>query len=279
MNGTDDNCSNCGIKEFAQHEQWQKGEQVSEKGICWSVPVSCFMISVLLPVVSCASAHGTKFSANTIITRIKENTFFIVNEANVFFYLPLTKDKVFLFFCNKSPPCPTNPANIKSLENLNLHQTFEQLLKAHELLVYKICRLYGDTEDDRKDLFQDIVIQLWRAYPKFRGDAKFSTWLYRIGLNVAITQFRKQKNKIYATDIESLNIAIADDNYSTEKDEQFKEMYAAIEKLNAIEKAIVMLYLEDKSYDEMEEILGISNGNLRVKMNRIKEKLRQITKN
>ena len=164
------------------------------------------------------------------------------------------------------------------MENSNLHQSFEILLKEHELLVYKICRLYGNTDDDRQDLFQDIVIQLWKAYPKFRGEAKFSTWLYRIGINVAITQFRKHKNKIYATDIESLNISIADDTYSTLKDEQSQELYAAIEKLNDIEKAIIMLYLEDKSYDEMEEIMGISNGNLRVKMNRIKEKLRQITK-
>lgn len=164
------------------------------------------------------------------------------------------------------------------MENSNLHQSFETLLKEHELLVYKICRLYGNTDDDRQDLFQDIVIQLWKAYPKFRGEAKFSTWLYRIGINVAITQFRKHKNKIYATDIESLNISIADDTYSTLKDEQSQELYAAIEKLNDIEKAIIMLYLEDKSYDEMEEIMGISNGNLRVKMNRIKEKLRQITK-
>lgn len=164
------------------------------------------------------------------------------------------------------------------MENSNQHQTFEHLLKAHELLVWKICRLYGKTEDDRQDLFQDIVIQLWKAYPKFRGDAKFSTWLYRIGLNVAITQFRKFKSRIYATDIESLNIAIADDTYSMVKEEQSQELYAAIEKLNDIEKAIVMLYLDDKTYDEMEEILGISNGNLRVKMNRIKEKLRQITK-
>lgn len=164
------------------------------------------------------------------------------------------------------------------MEKSNLHQSFEILLKEHELLVYKICRLYGNTDDDRQDLFQDIVIQLWRAYPKFRGEAKFSTWLYRIGLNVAITQFRKHKNKIYAADIESLNISIADDPYSTVKDEQSQELYAAIEKLNDIEKAIIMLYLEDKSYEEMEEIMGISNGNLRVKMNRIKEKLRQITK-
>ena len=146
-------------------------------------------------------------------------------------------------------------------------------------MVYKICRLYGKTDDDRNDLFQDIIVQLWNAYPKFRGDAKFSTWLYRIGLNVAITQYRKHKNRIYATDIEGLNLELPEEVYSTQQEEKFQTMYTAIEQLNDIEKAIVMLYLEDKSYDEMEEILGISNGTLRVKMNRIKEKLRQITKN
>lgn len=145
-------------------------------------------------------------------------------------------------------------------------------------MVYKICRLYGNSDEDRQDLFQEIIIQLWKAYPKYRGDAQFGTWLYRIGLNVAITQYRKQKNKIYATDIETLNIELPDATINTEEEENFQKMYAAIEKLNDIEKAIVMLYLEDKSYDEMEDILGISNGTLRVKMNRIKEKLRQITK-
>jgi RNA polymerase sigma-70 factor (ECF subfamily) len=165
------------------------------------------------------------------------------------------------------------------LKNSNLHQTFEKLIKEHERMVYKICRLYGNTDEDRQDLFQEIVIQLWNAYPKFRGEAKFSTWLYRIGLNVAITQYRKHKNRIYATDIEALNIEFPEDASSIQEEERFKMLYAAIEQLNDIEKAIVMLYLEDKSYDEMEEILGINNGTLRVKMNRIKEKLRQITKN
>lgn len=164
------------------------------------------------------------------------------------------------------------------MEKRNLQQVFEQLLKEHERLVYKICRIYGKTEDDRQDLFQDIVIQLWKSYPGFRAESKFSTWLYCIALNVAITQYRKQKNKIYTVDIEELNVVLPDQGYSTIKDEQSQEMYTAIEKLNDIEKAIVMLYLDDKSYDEMEEIMGISNGNLRVKMNRIKEKLRQITK-
>lgn len=145
-------------------------------------------------------------------------------------------------------------------------------------MVYKICRMYANTEDDRKDLFQEIIIQLWRAYPKFRGEARFSTWLYRIGLNVAITQFRKNKNKILSTDIDASNLELSEEVYSLQEEENFKLMYLAIEQLNDIEKAVVMLYLEDKSYNEMEDILGISNAALRVKMNRIKEKLRQITK-
>jgi RNA polymerase sigma-70 factor (ECF subfamily) len=165
------------------------------------------------------------------------------------------------------------------LKNSELQKTFENLVKTHERLIYKICRLYGNSEDDRQDLYQDIVIQLWKSYPKFRGEAKLSTWLYRIGLNVAITQIRKQKRQIYATDIETLNMEFPEDASYLEETEKFRTMYAAIDKLNEIEKAIVMLYLDDKSYDEMEDILGISNGNLRVKMNRIKEKLRQLTKN
>jgi len=166
----------------------------------------------------------------------------------------------------------------QKLENYNLQETFAKQLKTHELMVYKICRLYGKSEDDQKDLFQEIVIQLWKAFPKFRGESKFSTWLYRIGINVAITQYRKHRNRIYETDIESLKFELPADELSLEQEEQLQQMYSAISQLNDIEKAIVMLYLEDKSYDEMEEIMGISNGNLRVRMNRIKEKLRQITK-
>ena len=169
--------------------------------------------------------------------------------------------------------------NITELKNSELQKTFENVVKTHERLIYKICRLYGNSEDDRQDLYQDIVIQLWKSYPKFRGEAKLSTWLYRIGLNVAITQIRKQKRQIYATDIETLNMEFPEDASHLEETEKFRTMYAAIDKLNDVEKAIVMLYLDDKSYDEMEDILGISNGNLRVKMNRIKEKLRQLTKN
>ena len=145
-------------------------------------------------------------------------------------------------------------------------------------MLYKVCRMYCFTEHDRQDLFQEIIIQLWRSYPSFRGEAKFSTWLYRIALNTAISGLRKQRRQIMLTDPESLPVELQDIQYSAEKEEQLQQLYAAISRLTEVEKALTMLYLEDKSYQEMEEILGISQNNLRVKMNRIKEKLRKITK-
>jgi len=144
-------------------------------------------------------------------------------------------------------------------------------------MLYKVCRLYCFTEPDRQDLFQEIVIQLWRSYASFRGEAKFSTWLYRIALNTAISGLRKQQRLISPTDPGQLPTELQDIQYPAEKEEQLQLLYAAIEQLSEVEKALTMLYLDDKSYLEMEEILGISQNNLRVKMNRIKEKLRKIT--
>lgn len=160
-----------------------------------------------------------------------------------------------------------------------IEKQFEELIKEHEQLIYKVCRMFGKSEEDRQDLFQDVVIQLWKGYPKFRGESKFSTWLYRIALNTAIAQYRKMKRAPPVTDLEKLPFDIPNDSSNLHQEEQYQEMYEAIKQLNDIEKAIVMLYLDDKTYDEMEDIIGISNGNLRVKMNRIKEKLRTITKN
>ena len=156
---------------------------------------------------------------------------------------------------------------------------FEQAIRAHELLLYKVCRIYAYTDADRQDLFQEIVIQLWRAWPKFKGEAKLSTWLYRIAINTAISGLRRKKDFITSYEPEALPIHIRDDNSSRVEEEKLQQLYKAIEQLNEVEKAIVMLYMEDRSYDEMEDILGISQGNLRVKMSRIKEKLRQLTKN
>jgi RNA polymerase sigma-70 factor (ECF subfamily) len=122
------------------------------------------------------------------------------------------------------------------------------------------------------------VIQLWKAYPRFRGDSKFGTWLYRIALNTAISDLRKQKKHIQSVEPDQLPTEIQDIQYNKEREEKLQQMYRAIHQLPEIERGIVMLYLEDKSYEEMEEILGINQNNLRVKMNRIKEKLRKLTK-
>ena len=167
----------------------------------------------------------------------------------------------------------------QELRKQEAEKQFENHIKEHELLIYKVCRVYAFTEADRQDLFQEIVMQLWKAFPRFKGDAKFSTWLYRVSLNTAITGLRKKKDIIQSFEPASLPTNISDENLNQQQEERLQQMYLAIEQLNQLEKAVVMLYMEDRSYEEMEEILGISQGNLRVKMNRIKEKLSKLTKN
>ncbi len=157
-----------------------------------------------------------------------------------------------------------------------LEQKFVNLLEKHQNIVHKICRMYADNEAQHKDLFQDITVQLWKAYPKFRGEAKFSTWMYRVALNTAITLYRKQKRGIKTQNIDSVGFKIEADYYDDTTEQNLKLMYAAVKELNDIDKALVFLYLEDKNYTEISETLGISEVNARVKMNRIKKKLKTI---
>jgi RNA polymerase sigma-70 factor, ECF subfamily len=164
------------------------------------------------------------------------------------------------------------------LQQHEAEKQFEKHISENELLIYKVCRMYAYSDADRQDLFQEIVIQLWKAFPKFKGESKFSTWLYRVAINTSITGLRKQKDFIDSYEPAMLPQPI-DENASFEQEEQLKLLYKAIEQLNQVEKAIVMLYMEDKSYEEMEDILGISQGNLRVKMNRIKNRIRQLILN
>lgn len=152
---------------------------------------------------------------------------------------------------------------------------FITLLNQHQKIVHKVCNLYMDRHSDREDLFQEITLQAWKAYGNFRGDAKFSTWLYRVALNTAITFFRKEKRKpdIYSTD----SVPERTEDAYDPIEEQVKAMYAAIGELSKIDKAIVMLYLEDYSYNEIGEMMGITANNVAVKMNRIKTKLKEET--
>ena len=165
------------------------------------------------------------------------------------------------------------------MQKNELEKRFEEQISEHEPLLYKVCHTYAYTRADREDLFQEIVIQVWKAYPHFKGDSKFSTWMYRVAINTAISGLRKRKNVITSHDPDNLPVDLSDDSQSQAEEERFQELYRAIGQLNQVEKAIVMLYMEDHSYAEMEEILGISQGNLRVKMSRIKDRLRQLTRN
>ena len=150
---------------------------------------------------------------------------------------------------------------------------FVKLIEQHKAIVYKISNLYAQTTEDRKDLFQEIIISLWRAYPGFKGNSKISTWIYKIGLNTAITNYRKGMNKVkYESIYEFPPEALGDDTNNEQKD-NINILYQAIEGLNKIDKAIIILYLDERSYKEISEIIGITAANTGMKIKRIKERL------
>lgn len=160
--------------------------------------------------------------------------------------------------------------------NKELEHKFVSELQDNQNIVHKVCTLYTNDRDSHNDLFQEITIQLFKAYPKFRGEAKFSTWMYRVALNTAITLYRKSKKRVDTQDYESVIFKIKADEYDETEEQQLKLMYKAVRQLGDIDKALVFLYLEDKDYTEISETLGISEVNARVKMNRIKTKLKTI---
>lgn len=157
-----------------------------------------------------------------------------------------------------------------------LEHSFVNELEKNQNIVHKVCRIYTNDPDAHNDLFQEITIQLWKAYPKFRGDAKFSTWMYRVALNTAITLYRKSKRHIQAQSIDDIVYKVKAEPYDDTEERQLKLIYDAIKELNDIDKALVFLYLEDKNYTEISETLGISEVNARVKMNRVKTKLKKM---
>ncbi|WP_297087131.1 sigma-70 family RNA polymerase sigma factor [uncultured Draconibacterium sp.] len=152
-------------------------------------------------------------------------------------------------------------------------KTFSELIEQHQAIIHKITLVYANGSLNREDLFQDICLQLWRSYPNFRGDAKISTWMYRVALNTAISNVRKKDKGLH---FEQLNENDRNDTENSDEKEQVKLLYQAIARLNRIDKAIILLWLEEKSYDEIALILGISKTNVSVKLVRIKRKLEEI---
>lgn len=158
----------------------------------------------------------------------------------------------------------------------SIEQEFLQKIEKHKGIIFKISKMYMDNKDDREDLFQEITYQVWKAYSGFRGDSQFSTWLYRIALNTAIVFLKSEKKRSFIENEDFTDYKIIQDEYDLKKEEKMAVMYNAINQLNPIDKAFIFYYLEDFSGKEIAEQMGISEGNVRVKMNRAKNKLKDI---
>ena len=153
---------------------------------------------------------------------------------------------------------------------------FFSVVKNNQNLIYKICYSYCSNSEDRKDLQQEIMIQLWNSFTKFDGRVKISTWIYRIALNTAISFYRKDcRNKENTASIEDSIIFLSGSESESEQDEKIDLLYKFIGRLNAMDKALILLYLDDNSYKEIAEVLGISETNVATKISRVKKNLKE----
>jgi RNA polymerase sigma-70 factor, ECF subfamily len=153
-----------------------------------------------------------------------------------------------------------------------LKQRFSNEVFCHIGILQKICRIYKKDAADREDLFQEILYNAWHSYPRFEGRSKFSTWLYRVALNTALHQNRKDRKAANLAHFESS----AFDPFEEEEVDTLKILYKAIDHLNPLEKSIIILFLDDQSYSEIAEVTGLSVSNVGVKLNRIKMKIKKI---
>lgn len=162
-------------------------------------------------------------------------------------------------------------SNMSSLE-----KEFLEKIEKHKGVIFKISKMYMDNFEDQKDLFQEITFQVWKAYPTFEGKSQFSTWLYRVALNTAIIFLKSEKKRSFIQNDEVENFKIIADDYDDDQEKKLTVMYKAIQQLNEIDKALIFYYLQDYSGKEIAENMGITEVNARVKLNRAKEKLKQL---
>lgn len=153
-------------------------------------------------------------------------------------------------------------------------EEFIRIIKEHEGVIFKITTMYTDNRDDQKDLYQDVVYQLWKSFESFRAESKISTWMYRIALNTALTRLKKKKRMGNSVSMDKV-IMQQTENYNPEFEEKLKILYAHIKQLNVLEKGLMLLLLEGKKYEEISEITGLSPSNVGTKISRIKQKLKQ----
>ena len=153
------------------------------------------------------------------------------------------------------------------------------MITEHQDLIRKVAAMYYKNQADQEDAFQEILVNLWKAYPTFRGESKITTWMYRVALNTVISGFRKASSRVHRN---RTDVNISDELIKPERDQVSSEdidvLYQSIERLTDIEKAVIMLYMEEKTYDDIAEIMGMTRTNVGVKINRIKKKLQKLYK-
>lgn len=154
-------------------------------------------------------------------------------------------------------------------------KSFVTLIKEHQGLIHKVCIMYEADREARNDLFQEIVLQLWRSFPTFRGEAKITTWMYRIALNTAISGLRKLGRKIKTEELGEYHFNISENNQD-HTEEELQKLQWAIRQLSEIERAMIMMALDEIPYEEIAEAIGITQNNVRVRMNRIREKIKKL---
>ena len=164
-----------------------------------------------------------------------------------------------------------------------MQKKFKKIIDQHNGILYKIARSYTTEEADFKDLYQEILIQLWQSFPRFRGDAKISTWIYKVALNTSLRFQKQQKKQIKTNAIQTIDFKIADNSAATflknsQKEKQIELLYKCINQLAKDDRAIILLHLDGKKYQEVAEIIGISTSNVGVKILRIKKQLFQLLK-
>jgi RNA polymerase sigma factor (sigma-70 family) len=158
----------------------------------------------------------------------------------------------------------------------NNKNEFLKLIEEHKLIIYKICNAYCKNRYDRDDLAQEITYQIWKSFNHFNGSVKFSTWMYRLALNVAITFYRKTKTADGVITLSEPDTEIEDRKEDTaELEKNISVLQQFINELKELDKALMILYLEEKSYGEISEILGITETNVATRISRIKDKLKQ----
>lgn len=156
---------------------------------------------------------------------------------------------------------------------MSKEEKFVELIQNNQGLIFKVTTVYTNNKADQQDLYQDIVYQLWKSFDGFRNESKISTWMYRVALNTALTKLKKSTKKPKSIPIEKV-VLQQTESYDPIYEEQLKLVYAQIQKLNVLEKALILLLLEGKKYDEIADIIGITASNVGTKISRIKQKLK-----